>query len=154
MLEGGGASDRRVAIASDYLLVYRTEADPRCIDASLDPSDRDYGSLFTFRPDLSNYGPNGFARVLTPEAWLSTWSGNTSRAEIARNGPAITLPALHVRYTGDNSIFPGDADLIAGSLATDDLERAEIPGDHYGFPAPAGRDAALDVIVDWLRRKG
>jgi hypothetical protein len=150
---GGGVADQRAAIATDYMLIYRTEADPRCVDPSLDPSARSYGSLFTHRPDLLNYGPTGFARVLTPEAWLSTWSASASRAEIAKTGSRMTLPALHVRYAGDNAIFPGDAALIAGSLGTSDLETAEVAGDHYGFPAESGRDEAAAVIVDWLKRK-
>jgi hypothetical protein len=151
---GGGAADRRAAIATDYMVIYRTEADPRCVDPSLDPSARDYGSLFTYRPDLFNYGPTGFARVLTPEAWLSTWSANASRAEIASTGARMTLPALHVRYSGDNAIFPSEAELITSSLGTDDLERVEVAGDHYGLPAATGRDEAAAAIVDWLRRRG
>lgn len=151
---GGGAADERAAIASEYMVVYRTEADLRCTDPSLDPSARDYGSLWSPRPDLFNCGPVGFARVVTPEAWLSTWSGLSSRAEIALTGPRMTLPALQIRYARDNAIFPSDADGIAEALGTPDLERAEADGDHYGLPAPTGRDVALEIAVDWLRRRG
>jgi hypothetical protein len=149
---GGNVDDRRRAIATDFLFVYRTDADPRCVDLSLDPSRRDYGSLWGVRPDWINYGAVGFGRVASPEAWLSTWSGLSSRAEIARTGPAMTLPALLVRYDGDNCIFPSDDERIASSLGTRDLTRVEVPGDHYGFPAERGREAAAAVIVDWLRR--
>ena len=64
----------------------------------------------------------------------------------------MTLPCLLVGYEGDNGIFPSDEDLIARSLATRDPARVRIPGDHYGFPAEAGRDRAAGAIVDWLRR--
>jgi hypothetical protein len=151
---GGGAREVRDSIATPYMLLYRTEADPRYTDLSLDPSKRDYGSLFSRRPDLFNYGPFGFARVLTPEAWLSTWSGLSSRAEIPRSGPRMTLPALLVTYAGDNGIFPSDASLIASSLGTRALARAELDGDHYGYPAQTGREPALAAIVDWLRKTG
>ena len=150
---GGMTADLREAIASRYLLVYRTEADLRYTDPSIDPSEREYGSLFSVRPDLFNYGPFGFARVVTPEAWLSTWSGLSSRAEIARSGPRMPLPALLVSYTGDNGIFSSDASHIAASLATGDLTRAEVRGDHYGFPVETGREEALAIVVDWLRKK-
>jgi hypothetical protein len=148
----GSTADRRRSIATDFLLIYRTDADPRSVDLSLDPSRRDYGSLWGVRPDWINYGAVGFGRVAAPEAWLSTWSGLSSRAEIAHTGAGMTLPALLVSYDGDNAIFPSDNELIASSLATRDLTRVEVPGDHYGFPAGTGREAATAAILDWLRR--
>jgi hypothetical protein len=147
---GGGTADRRAAIATEFLTVYRTDADPRCVDLSLDPSERDYGSIWGRRPDWINYGAVGFGRVVSPEAWLSTWSGLSSRAEIATTGAAMTLPALQVTYSGDNCILPSDDELIARSLATDRLVRVTVPGDHYGFPVETSRDAAVGVIADWL----
>ena len=75
----GTTTDRRRAIATDFLHVYRTDADPRAVDRSLDPSDRDYGSIWGRRPDWINYGAVGFGRVVSPEAWLSTWSGLSSQ---------------------------------------------------------------------------
>jgi hypothetical protein len=42
----GSVEERRRSIATDFLLVYRTDADPRYVDLSLDPSQRDYGSLW------------------------------------------------------------------------------------------------------------
>ena len=150
----GARDDLRGSIASEYLVIYRTEADLRATDRSIDASKRDYGSLFSPRPDLFNYGPFGFARVLTPEAWLSTWSGLASRAEIPETGPRMTLPALVVGYTGDNGIFPSDTELIASSLGSPNVERGWADADHYGFPAETGRDRALELIVDWLGRTG
>jgi hypothetical protein len=144
--------DRRAAIATDFLLVYRTDADPRAVDLSLDPSQRDYGSLWGRRPDLINYGAVGFSRVVAPEAWLSTWSGLSSRAEIATTGPRMRLPALVVQYTGDNGIFPSDTDLIAQSLGAERIERRSFDADHYGFPVETGRDPALEEIVAWIRK--
>ena len=135
-------------------MVHRTDADPRCVDLSLDPSDRDYGSIFGRRPDWTNYGPVGFGRVVTPEAWLSTWSGLASRPELGRSGPGIDLPSLVVAYTGDNSIFPADQERIASSLSREPRPVA-LPGDHYGFPVgpdgERGREAAAAAIADWLR---
>ncbi len=151
--ETGALDERRASIATEFLLVYRTDADPRCVDLSLDPSDRDYGSLWGVRPDWINYGAVGFGRMVSPEAWLSTWSGLSSRAEIARSGPRMSLPALLVSYTGDNGIFPSDADAIAASLATDDLERVDLVADHYGFPSQRGRVLAAAAVAEWLRRR-
>jgi hypothetical protein len=139
---------RRRSIATDFMCVYRTDADPRSVDLTLDPSRRGYGSLWGVRPDLINYGAVGFGRLVAPEAWLSTWSGLSSRANILETGTRMTLPALMVSYTGDHGIFPSDQDAIAGSLSTDRLTRIEVDADHYGFPA--GRDIAVAAIAEWL----
>jgi hypothetical protein len=150
--DGGSVEDRRASIATDFLLVYRTDADPRCVDLSLDPSDRDYGSLWGVRPDWINYGAVGFGRVVSPEAWLSTWSGLSSRAEILRTGRRMTLPALVIGYTGDNCIFPSDTAEIAAALGSEDVSRLDLRADHYGFPSERGRVPAAAAIADWLRR--
>jgi hypothetical protein len=96
--QSGSVADRRHSIATDFLTVYRTDADPRFVDLSLDPSRRTVGSLWGVRPDWINYGAVGFGRTVSPEAWLSTWSGLSSRASIARTGRGMTLPALVVSY--------------------------------------------------------
>lgn len=151
--ETGSELDRRASIATGLLTIYRTDADPRFTDLSLDPSDRTYGSLWGTRPDWINYGVVGFSRVMTPEAWLSTWSGTASRAEIPDTGTRMTLPSLHVAYTGDHCIFPSDADGVCESLATDDLTRLTFPADHYGFPTEQGRSRAVRAISDWLHHR-
>ena len=139
-----------LSIATDFLRVYRTDADPRCVDLSLDPSERGYGSLWGTRPDWINYGAVGFGRVVSPEAWLSTWSGLSSRAEIPTTGARMTLPSLLVSYTGDTCVFPSDDELIATSLATTRLDRVVVPADHYGFPVEQGREVATRTVADWI----
>jgi hypothetical protein len=148
-VEKASIADRRRAIATDFLTVYRTDADPRFVDLSIDPSRRTVGSLWGVRPDWINYGAVGFGRIVSPEAWLSTWSGLSSRASIERTGPGMMLPALVVSYSGDHGIFPSDTDLIATSIAAPRVDRVEIHADHYGFPS--GRDDAVAAIADWIR---
>jgi len=148
----------RRATAVEFMNVYRTEADPRCVDLSIDPSARDYGSLFGTRPDVINYGPFGFARVVTPEAWLSTWSGLSSHADTAASAASVDVPALVISYTADNAVFPADATAIFEALASKDKQRLDVAGDHYGHSGPgddvAGRATAVDAMVQWLRERG
>jgi hypothetical protein len=150
--------DRRRAIATEFLTVYRTDADPRFVDLSLDHSQRDIGSLWGVRPDWINYGAVGFGRIVSPEAWLSTWSGLSSRATIERTGPDMTLPALVVTYSGDHCVFPSDTELITSSLGAPRIDRVEIDADHYGFSrgpgSTPGRDDAVAAIADWIRATG
>lgn len=145
----------RASVVHPHMVVFRTEADLRAFDLSLDPSERDAGSLFSYRPDLTNYMELGFARVTTPRAWLSTWSGLSSNAAVEVNGPRVTIPSLVLSYTGDNAIFPGDAQAAYTALGARDKQIASAPGDHYGFAVGTqertGAPIALAKVVDWLR---
>ena len=154
---GADPTDReslRAAIAVPMMTVYRTNADPRYTDLRLDPSERGYGDLWSLRPDLFNWGPVGFARMVSPDAWLSTWSGLSSRAEIAANAPAVDVPALLISYTADNAIFPSEAAEIYEALGSPAKRRVDVTADHYGFPVPSGpknpREIAVNTIADWL----
>ncbi len=152
-----GAVTLRRAVLCPYMVVYRTEADLRAFDLSLDPSERDAGSLFSYRPDLTNYMEFGFGRVCTPRAWLSTWSGLSSNADVVKNAPKVTVPALVIYYRGDNGIFPGDARAAFEALGAEDKQLASAPGDHYGFGVGtqerAGAPQALAQVVEWLRAR-
>ncbi|MDX2165499.1 MAG: alpha/beta hydrolase [Deltaproteobacteria bacterium] len=147
----------RGSVAQPHMLVFRTEADLRAFDLSLDPSERDAGSLFSYRPDLTNYMELGFARVTTPRAWLSTWSGLSSNAAVEQTGPRVTVPSLVVSYRGDNAIFPSDARAAFAALGAGDKQLRDAPGDHYGFGVGtqerSGAPIAFGHVVEWLRER-
>jgi pimeloyl-ACP methyl ester carboxylesterase len=146
--------DRRAALAPQVLTTYRTDADPRYTDLSLEPNDRHYGSLFGRRPDLTNYGLVGFGRLTTPEAWLSTWSANTSNAGFERCAKGIRVPTLFVGLSGDQAAYPDDYERMFNAVASTDKTRALVRGQHFGQPLgpgePTGYAAASAVISPWL----
>ena len=150
----GDPADRRDALAPRILTVYRTDADLRFTDLSLSPNARPYGSLFGRRPDLTNYGLVGFARLSTPDAWLSTWSGLSSNADFVRCAPSVTVPSLFVELTGDQACFPEDASRMAEALGSVHKTRVAIEGTHFGGPihdgAPTGASLAAVDIDAWL----
>ncbi|MDT7553425.1 MAG: hypothetical protein QOI16_1961, partial [Pseudonocardiales bacterium] len=150
----GAAADRRRAIAPRVITVFRTDADPRTVDLSIDPSDRPYGSLFGRRPDLIDYGQVGFGRLTTPEAWLSTWSGLSSNADFLRCAPGVTVPTLFIEVTGDQAAFPADSRAMVQALRADDLTHRTIRGLHFGGAIakdePTGNQIAGDAIAAWL----
>lgn len=147
-------ADRRQALAPRILTIYRTDADLRSVDLSLDPNQRPYGSLFGRRPDLTNYGLAGFGRLCTPDAWLSTWSGLSSNASMMRCAPGVHAPTLLIELTGDQACFPADIDAIADALGADDLTRAAVAGTHFGGPisqgTASGATLAAAEIGGWL----
>lgn len=156
--EGGDPADRRAALATEFLTVQRTDADLRCMDPSIDPNDRPYGSLFGARPDLTDYGVVGFGRLTTPEAWLSTWSGLSSRAGFLRCAPAVTMPTLFIEITGDQACFPDDARAMVAAFGTDDVEHVRVRGKHFGAALTEGEPTAATLagreIERWLGARG
>ena len=147
--------DKRLASHTPIINVWRTDGDLRCLDLSLDPSDRKFGSLWGNDPYASNYGAVGFARQCTPESWLSTWSGLASNATMAKTASAITQPVLVIEYTGDQACFPGDVQKIFDALASDQKRHLRVRGDHHGRALSPGEDPgrleAGRLLGAWLR---
>lgn len=130
--------DKLVASHSPVLQVWRTDADLRCWDTSLDPSDRLVGSLWGADPAVSNLGSVGFGRLVTPESWLSTWSGLTSNASLEKCAGSVVQPTLLVEYTGDNCVFPGDVDTLFKAFGSTEKSRHRVRGNHHGQPLEEG----------------
>lgn len=143
------------AALNAIFVVWRTDADPRCFDLNIDPSDRRWGTVWGSDPLASNLGAVGFGRVCTPESWLSTWSGLSSNASFERCGARIEQPTLMIYYTGDNTVFPSDAQALYAAIGTRDKIRHDVRGNHHGHPLasgePVGQDIAGTLVGDWLK---
>lgn len=147
---------RRAALQR-VMVIYRTMANLNYMDPALDPSGRSQGSLLSDRPDLMNNQFMGFARVLTPEAWLSTWSGISSNANMLKNLPQLTdIPVLMINASRDREIYPqGDAGAMWQAVAARDRTFHQFDGEHY-FEPPFGSPTAPDVdrlmaqVVPWV----
>jgi pimeloyl-ACP methyl ester carboxylesterase len=148
----------RRAFAGRYMEIHRTEANPAYCDLSIHASPRDYGSFFSPRPDIFNSIEAGFGKYQTPRAWLSTWSGLSSRACTLDNIPNITIPTIVIAYTGDNVVWIRDLELIHAASGAKDKQLHTVDGDHLGLPpkcnpgAP-GREGAMKLITAWLRER-
>jgi hypothetical protein len=155
--ESGSSADRRRGAHTAVMTIWRTDADLRCWDPSIDPSDRKVGSVWGKDPFATNYGAVGFARFCTPEAWLSTWSGHSSRANLFETAKAVEQPCLLIDYTGDNTVFPADCAAIFDTIASKDKIRERFRGDHHGRALEKGEEpgrvAAAKAIVNWLKEK-
>jgi len=139
------------------LTIYRTMANLHYVDSHLDPSARDYGSIFSPRPDLMNWKFFGFGRQATPHAWLSTWSGVSSHANQLHDLPQITEPTLFINAGKDQEIFPRtDAIPMFNAIAAKDKTYVDFPhARHYFEPEFGAREApdverVMDVVVPWI----
>ena len=159
-VKAGGAAmaDRALSAWSPIMTIWRTDADLRCWDLSLEPSPRAYGSLWGGNPVASNWGSVGFARLCTPESWLSNWSALSSNATMARCAPSVRQPVCMIRYIGDNSVFDTEADTLETLLGNADTVRHDVPGNHHGKPVargePGGQERAGEIVRDFLATHG
>ena len=150
----------RARASEPVMVVYRTMANLAYVDRTIEPSDRAYGSLLSDRPDLMNYAALGFARTVTARAWLSTWSGLSSRADLVENARGVRVPSLVVHAGADREVYRGrDAEAAHAALASEDKELVVIEGARHYFEPPPGEktspdvDRAVDVIVRWAKER-
>jgi esterase/lipase len=98
--------------------------------------------------------------VVTPEAWLSTWSGPSSYANLERNLPLVTVPTLVVGAMADQDIFVADvrAEYDLSGAADKCIEfiegaehfmRAGGTRSHLGEPRPR----LMKVLTAWTRER-
>lgn len=157
MKDGGTPADRMEAAHTPIFTVWRTDADLRCWDLSLDPSDRKIGTLWGANPAVSNLGSIGFGRVCTADSWLSTWSGLSSNASMEKCAPSVEQPTLFIEYTGDASTFPTENSKMFGWFASTDKDHVKFAGDHHGRPIHEGepnpRPLVGKAIGEWIQTR-
>lgn len=136
----------------EVFVVYRTHADPRFLDLTIDANDRQVGSVWGAGAAGArgvNYAASQMGRVTSLTAWLSQWSPR-SRADGPANLARTSVPALLCTYTGDQSTFPSTraAWLAAGG---DRIRNVDIPGgNHYLAGQPALVEQVADAMAEWI----
>ncbi len=146
-LSGRGMFDRAFNM-------YRTWADLRLMDGTIDPSERAVGRCYAGDPKTANFSPRGIGLTNTLRTWLSMWSLRDSHCRGAPHLQRITQPALVVQSTGDTGVFPSDARAIYEALGSADKHLEMIAGDHYLEQPDNARAGVADMIVGWLKDHG
>lgn len=151
---------RQRAAVGKVMTIWRTMADPGYVDLSIDPSDRDRGSIRSTNPETYNYTEFGYARVLTPRAWLSSWSGASCQVDSIESSCHVSVPTLHVGARCDREVLPEkDTLAIYEHTAGADKQLVWIDGaDHFFRPSPHSgkgdeRERTLSAIANWLRAR-
>jgi pimeloyl-ACP methyl ester carboxylesterase len=147
----------RRSMITGHMVITRMLACPEWLDLSIEPDDRVVCSFNNDpRPDLQNY-EESFAPFLTPEAFLSTWSGLSSRADVVSALPSIPDPFLVVHYAGDPATRISEVEHFIEVSGASDKHLELIRGaDHWGYeivgPGQRGprTTAGTDAIVAWM----
>ena len=147
----------RMATATHLLTIYRTMANPALTDLSIDPSNRQIMGLMQPDPQTANWGFPGFVSVMTPEGWLSTWSGLSTRANMMENVKDFDQPLMVLTYDADVTILPYVAEETFRNAISADKEKVHVNADHFAFSADGDREKGIhetaEVMLNWLKSR-
>ncbi len=150
----------RNALTERHMTVYRTWADLRYMDLSIDPSDRIVGDNSGTTPWLSNYSLSPTPNYISPRAFLSSRSSLSSNAVSVKSMRQVKVPFLIVQGTAHRAIYPSDTKAILAAAATKDKTVAWIVGaDIYFRPSgpKSGKGDQLQqtmhTLVSWMRER-
>lgn len=133
--------------------MYRTWADLRLMDPTIDPNGRKPRWCYAGDPKAANFGPRGIGLTNTLRTWLSMWSLKDSYCRGVPHLNRINEPALVIQSDADTGVFPSDAQLILDSVASQDKQLEMVAGDHYLVEPDDARDKVADIIARWLHER-
>jgi len=132
--------------------VMRTWADPRMVDASIEPTKRQPNMCYAGVPAKANRSGHGIAAACTLRNWLSMWSLRTAQTRAEPHLARVRCPALVINADADTGVFPSDAQRIFDALAGTDKTAASVDTDHY-FTTPGARGEQADIITGWIGKR-
>jgi pimeloyl-ACP methyl ester carboxylesterase len=131
-------------------IVHGTMADPRWLDVSVDPNDREPGS-YLGDPRLVNDGPSALARYTTTRSWLSQWSFDNAQVDAVEAAGRVSVPVLIMENSRDNACPPAHPRSIFAALPHEDKQYRVIEGaNHYFSGQREHLQAAADAIAAWM----
>ncbi len=132
-------------------VVHGTMADPRFIDPTIDPNQREPGRCYLGDPQLVNNGPVGLARFCTLRSWLSQWSYEQTNAHGVKNGARTNRPTLVIGNMADDACTPSHTSRLYESIPHEDKTLFEVDGaTHYYSGQPDKLAIAVGHCTQWL----
>jgi dienelactone hydrolase len=138
-------------------VVHGTMADPRVLDTTIDPNDREQGVSFLGDPRLVNNGPVGLARYSSLRSWLSQWSIDHANGDGVKAARDVTVPALVVSNGADNICTPAYSGALFDALASPDKTALVIDDANHYYLGPDQRAhlrRSAAACTEWLRGRG
>lgn len=131
--------------------VHGTCADPRFFDMTLDPSDRQPGTLWG-DPLSANLRPTTPGSTTTLRSWLSQWSITDSNGYGADCLRHVSVPVMVVYSTGDRGCFPSMAHDQFDAVRHPSRKLLAVKGAGHYFEGPAQLlTDAVNEMVTWAR---
>lgn len=132
--------------------VLRTWADPRMVDATLEPSRRQPNMCYAGPPVKANRSAHGIAAACTLRNWIGMWSLRHAQTRAEPHLALIDCPALVINADQDTGVYPSDAQRIHDALGSADKAQLSIDTDHY-FTTPGARSEQADTIAKWIAKR-
>ncbi len=136
-------------------VTYRTLADPRFLDTTIEPNGRKPFWCYLGHPETVNSGPVGLARFSTLRSWLSQWSIDDARADSIVCGPDISVPFLAIECGADDAVPQTHTRRICEAVGSTDKTMHCVEGaNHYFVGQPKLLDEAAEQVIAWLDARG
>jgi pimeloyl-ACP methyl ester carboxylesterase len=135
-------------------LVHGTTADPRFVDVTIDPSDREPGTMWG-PTEVANLMPASLGHYSSLRSWLSQWSVDESNGDGRVHLARISVPALIMYGTADQVCFPSYATDMYNAVQHSDKKLIPVEGGtHYLKDQPEHIAFVADSVVTWLDEHG
>jgi len=136
-------------------VVHRTMAEPKWLDPTIDPNDRQPNWCFLGDPEVVNDSPVGLARFCSLRSWLSQWSYDDARADGVKCAARTSVPTLVVGNSADDGITPEHTKRLYEAVPHDRKQLKWIKGaNHYYFGQKDKAAEAAQTCADWLASEG
>jgi alpha-beta hydrolase superfamily lysophospholipase len=142
---GGGLRDLPFA-------VHGTVADPRMVDLSIDPSDRE--ATTPWGPaSVATYTPVSLGHQASLRSWLSQWSFDESNGDGRVQATRVDAPVLVMYGSADEVCYPSHAQSLYDAVPHSRKELQRVDGaTHYFVGRKDLVDEAAGRIVEWITR--
>ena len=132
-------------------VVHRTMADPKWLDASIDPNGRKPNWCFLGEPEIVNNSPIGLARFCSLRSWLSQWSYDHAQGDGIKSAENISVPTLVIGNTADDGITPSHTHNLYNAVGNKNKELVWIQNaNHYYFGQPEKAQESAKTCNRWL----
>ena len=132
-------------------VVHRTMADPKWLDASIDPNGRKPNWCFLGEPKIVNNSPIGLARFCSLRSWLSQWSYDHAQGDGIKSAENISVPTLVIGNTADDGITPSHTHNLYNAVGNTNKELVWIQNaNHYYFGQPEKAQESAKTCNRWL----
>lgn len=144
----------KMGIRDRAFIVHKTVADPRFVDITIDPSDREVGTIWGDGKSANQAcGPMG--RFTSLRSWLSTWSPTYSNGDTCANLAEAEVPVCIIGMGADQGSLSVHNEQQRDAVPPHLLDYNMLKGaTHYFFGQPEMFPATVKIIQDWREKRG